>query len=244
MSLTIDAPGKTLTLLNRSAPPSATLADFARVKGLNLVHLPLVLPQISVQLSEALQAHALGSDWLIFCSPRAVAYAEQHVPGIWQRQAQFGAVGAGTAYHIQQKTPRPVVFPTIADGGAALLRCAELQNVRGRRVSVFTGADGLHELESTLAARGAQVQSLVLYERVRRKLTPEQSQLCKNADNAYVGSVSFFDALLEARGGFPLPVWVPSPRVAAHALSQGCTPDLCANSSDEAFITRLKHYKC
>ena len=234
-----------ILLLNRSAPPSEPLQDQVNRCGLTLVHLPLVQAQAIPAPDASMREQIQRSDWLIFCSPRAVEFAQQQLPDIWQLNARFGAVGAGTARRIVQFAPnKPVLIPESGDGANALLQCAELTRLNSQRISLFTGADGLLELGSVLHARGAVVQTVPLYRRVRRTLNPEQQDQCRRARCAYVGSVSFFDALLAVREAQALPVWVPSERVSAHARQHGCTPDLCADSSDAAFITRLKHYRC
>ena len=234
-----------ILLLNRSAPPSPALIAQVHQCGLRLTHLPLVHASVCAAPDAGLRAHVNQSDWLLFCSPRAVEFAEQLLPEIWQLDAKFGAVGPGTARRIHDRVPqRSVLFPDTGDGARALLARAELASVRGVRISILTGADGLVELESGLRARGAAVQTVPLYERINSALNAEQRELCQRAQCAYVGSVSFLDALLLARNAQPLPVWVPSERVAAHARQLGCPPHLCADSSDGAFITRLKHYRC
>lgn len=235
-----DAP---LMLLNRTAPPSVALLEQVERCGLNLCHLPLVEATLCEAPTPAMQAHVRTSDWIIFCSPRAVEFAEQQLPGIWQLDAKLAAVGVGSARRINQIVPdRQVLYPDQGDGALALLRCPLFDAVQGLRISVVTGLDGLSELESSLRARGGLVQSVALYKRVRRALSEEQTEYCLRAQNAYVGSASFFDALMVVRHGKALPVWVPSERVAAHARHNGCPVDQCADSTDAALIARLKNY--
>lgn len=232
-----------LFLLNRSAPPSSGLLECVKRCGFELLHLPLVHARLVDPPTHFARDHVWASDWLIFCSPRAVEFAAQQLPGIWELDAQFAAVGTSSARCIRaQSANKTVLAPVEGDGANALLQCQALHAVAGSKVSIVTGRGGLDELETTLAKRGAHVQRVELYERVHRELDPDQRERCQSADFAFVGSAEFLNALLAARAGKALPVWVPSARVAAYARRNGCAADLCADSTDGALIARLSQF--
>ena len=161
-------------LVTRPEPKAKELVDLLREEGFRAESCPLftILPPENPEaISEAL--HALtGDELLIFVSPNAVTAlptrlsSNEPVFEVLRRCSVF-AIGPGTRHTLQMKFPSCVVsIPKISDS-EHLLKLPELQDVSHRRVVIFRGDDGRELLGQTLKARGAELEYVTCYQRVR-----------------------------------------------------------------------------
>lgn len=119
---------------------------------------------------ERLDRYALA----IFVSPNAVRRAMDviNARGGWRATLRAACVGRGSAEALKHYGIEAIAPRTRFDS-EALLELPELQDVAGQRVVVFRGAGGRELLGETLRARGAQVDFIECYRRVRPAVDAE-----------------------------------------------------------------------
>lgn len=152
------------------------LKKHLNIDGLQVCEVPL-LEQVPVsQAIDSLIAF-LGDreiDEVIFISPSSVEFGYEKVLE-WVDVERIFAVGKGTANMLQarlSKMPQRlqkinVIYPQQGVGSQALLKLAELQEVKGKEVLIVTGAQGKPYLEDTLIEKGAKVSRWECY--IRQK---------------------------------------------------------------------------
>ena len=152
--------------------PAGTAAALAR-KVRRLGGVPLLLPGLALRgvadeavACEALQA-ALQGDVLIFTSPAAARFAAALAP--LQTTATVLAVGHGTARALRRHGIPASLTPSRQDS-EGLLEHPALQSLRGCRVGLIGAAGGRGLLREQLAARGAQLHELHVYQRAGPRL--------------------------------------------------------------------------
>ncbi|MGH8157776.1 MAG: uroporphyrinogen-III synthase [Rhodanobacter sp.] len=152
--------------------PAGTAAALAR-RVRNLGGVPLLLPGLALRgvADEAaarkdLQA-ALQGEVLVFTSPAAVRFAAALAP--LQTTAVVLAVGQGTARALRRHGVRMPLTPPRQDS-EGLLEHPALQELRGRRVGLIGAGGGRGLLREQMAARGAQLHELHVYQRVAPRL--------------------------------------------------------------------------
>ena len=139
---------------------------------------PFVFPALAIEElpgSERLDA-ALAelprAAWAIFVSANAVdkglAAVRRH--GEWPRQVQVAAVGEATAQALREAGLRDVLSPQERHDSEALLELAPLQSVAGQVIVIFRGEGGRERLKEGLESRGARVQYIECYRRVRPRI--------------------------------------------------------------------------
>lgn len=111
-----------------------------------------------------------ADDWLVFVSPAAVTHGWPLLAGTAPRasaDAGLAAVGTATADDLASHSGRHVTTPRSGAGAGALLEMPPFRDLAGRRVALFEGTGGRAALPETLAARGARVVRVPVYERRR-----------------------------------------------------------------------------
>ncbi|MCU0725895.1 MAG: uroporphyrinogen-III synthase [Planctomycetes bacterium] len=104
-----------------------------------------------------------GFDWIVFTSPRAVAYYRAPLSG----GARIACVGRATARAVVARGAEVAVLPAESGGAAALVsELTRREDLRGRRVLFPCGDRALAVVEEGLAAAGARVTRLVVYRAV------------------------------------------------------------------------------
>ncbi len=112
--------------------------------------------------------HPNRYDWLIFVSPNAVDHGFMALGQRWPRRAKLAAVGEGTARRLHELGAGQVYVPGEGFGSEALVDSPDFRSVRGDKFLVLRGRGGRDWLATQLASRGADVETLEVYERVRR----------------------------------------------------------------------------
>lgn len=93
----------------------------------------------------------------------------------WPVGVDWFTVGAGTRSQLQQ-VGIDAVCPASGDRSEDLLALEPLQALQGQRILLVKGEGGRPLLEQTLTGRGARVDSLPLYRRIKPRLSPDQLQ--------------------------------------------------------------------
>lgn len=191
-------------------------------------------------------ARSRAFDGWIFTSANAVRRCSALTPpNPWPT---LYAVGVATARALQEcGHPGAQVAPE-GSTSEALLDLPSLRQVGGQRLLVCTGAGGRDVLATTLAARGAVVESIALYRRVPIEYSTEDvTAAIDTADAVIVTSGEGLQRLheltpLESRPHLlALPLVVPSARVLEMAGRLGFTAAVApAEMSDAALLHSLE----
>ena len=190
-------------------------------------------------------------DLIVFVSPNAVRVA---LPRMLTRggiplQAKVAAVGPGTAAELKKNGVENIISPQEGADSEALL--GELSDVRleGARMLIVRGQGGREFLADALRARGAAVEYFECYRRIKpvRDTRELVSWLDRDAIKACLAtSSSIIENLFEMAGIAgrsrlcAVPFFVPHPRVAVTAFSQGAQCVFVAGSGDEALVTGVQ----
>jgi uroporphyrinogen-III synthase len=151
----------------RAAEQNGALRKHARKHGFRLLALP-GLQLVALDATDPLRA-ALDCAQCVFSSPAAVRCAQRLLP-LRSYRGQAYAVGAGTAAALRRAGVADVVAP------ARQMRSEGLLDLPGLRapapaVGLVTAPGGRGLIESTLAARGAQLVVVHVYRREPARLS-------------------------------------------------------------------------
>lgn len=116
----------------------------------------------SSELEQALIRAKTADQW-IFTSANAVRYARERL-GANARPTV--AVGPATAAALAVHGDSQVIVPAHQHNSEGVLALPQMQQVAGQRIALFSGEGGRDMLEKTLAARGAQLERIAVYQRV------------------------------------------------------------------------------
>jgi len=160
--------GRTV-LVTRPAHQAAALAQAIRAAGGTAFEFPALdieavpLDALSVPLAQLAKA-----DMAIFISPNAAQFgmAAIRASGCLSPSTEVFAVGPGTARALRAQGVSGIVTP-VGQDSEALLALPQLTEVAGKRVVIVRGVGGRALLAAALAARGARVDFLECYRRVR-----------------------------------------------------------------------------
>lgn len=183
-------------------------------------------------------------DMAIFISPTAVREGMKYLP----QGPRIVALSQGTRRELER---HGIAGALAAEEGAdseALLALVELQEVAGRRIAIFRGEGGREVLGETLRARGAAVEYVECYRRVRPRSDPAPLLAAWKAGGLHAVTVSSAQglanlfALLDADLLRGLPLFVPHARVADEARRLGARKVVVAGPGDDEMFSALVAY--
>ena len=189
-------------------------------------------------------------DLAVFVSPSAV---EKSMPVIrarreWPAGLKAATVGRRSEQALRRYGVAEVIVPADRFDSEALLDCRELGEVAGRRIVVFRGDGGRELLGDTLRQRGATVDYVECYRRVRPNA--DASPLLRAWDRGEVDAVTIssseglhnlFDMLGEP-GQQRLKntaLFAPHARIAENARALGCERVIETAPGDEGIAAAL-----
>lgn len=110
----------------------------------------------------------------IFISSNAVnrGLAMVNAQGHWPKALSVAAVGKATASALQAAGFESVLVPRERFDSEALIKLTALQDVAGQHIVIFRGEGGRAALGDGLRQRGAKVDYLECYRRVRPQIDP------------------------------------------------------------------------
>jgi uroporphyrinogen-III synthase len=110
----------------------------------------------------------------IFVSANAVekGLAVARARGPWPAQARVAGIGEATAAALRNSGFDPVISPRERHDSEALLALPEMRAVKGQNVIVFRGEGGRERLREVLESRGAKVDYVECYRRIRPRGDP------------------------------------------------------------------------
>ena len=203
--------GRTVVVTRARAQASGLAGELGAL-GARVVELPAirVVPR-PVEGELASIVDRIG-DYALVCltSPNGAAllFAALEARGLDARAltgCTVAAIGSGTAMELARHGIRADVVPerSIAE---ALVESLSSTPVEGRRVLVARASKARDVLPDALAARGARVEVLSLYDTVPEPLDPDRARLVAEADYVTFTSsstVRFFLEALSPNGGEP-----------------------------------------
>jgi uroporphyrinogen-III synthase len=197
-------------------------------------------------------------DLAIFISPTAVAQglAAARARGPWPGHLPVAAVGAGTARALAAAGLPPAIHPTTGEDSEHLLAhlasLPDWQHLAGKQIALFRGETGRETLAEALLAQGAQIHYLPCYRR-GRPLQSDPAPILEGLAAGRIRAVTAYSAetldnLLDLLGPGaesllkPIPLFVPHPRIAAHARTRGLTETIDCAGGDTRLVARIVEY--
>ena len=198
----------------------------------------------AIEIEDVPPPAALGRlqefDLAIFVSPTAVAKALPHV----RQLPRAAAVGAGTRRELEKRGVTGVIAPTTGADSEALLALPELGLVKGKRIAILRGDGGRALLGETLTARGARVEHVTCYRRLRPQAPArawQRGELAAVTVSSGQGLANLFE-LLDPGLLRATPLFVPHPRIAEQARALAARQVVLAGHSDEQMLEALVAY--
>lgn len=162
----------TSILITRPIAQAMTLSQQLQLLGAESFIFPsLVIEPLPIAIA-AMQLTGLAAsdfDYVIVTSQHAVMHAPPIFAALgwhWPVQWQWFAVGQATAAAMVTQGWGVPICPQIDYTSEGLLALPQLTQVAGQRILILSGEGGRDVLQSTLQARGANVQQLAVYRRV------------------------------------------------------------------------------
>ena len=228
-------------LVTRPLPQAQSLAGAINALGGD----GIVFPTIAIEPIAAV-ARPEPPDWAIFVSVHAV---EHGAALISRAEPRVVAIGKATAKALAAANLPADVIANPPYTSEALLAQPDFQPAPGQSVLIVRGEGGRELLRDTLTARGARVQILEVYRRVRPAVPPAEIEALETRwsetpfDAVTATSVETYRNLIELlspRGRELLndtPLLAPSQRIIDAAIATGWRGQaLVTNGADDAAI--------
>jgi uroporphyrinogen-III synthase len=216
---------------------------------------PFIFPAIVIAKNEALdlsaaQARLQQCQRAFFVSANA---AREGLMGLKQFPAQVKvyAPGPGTAETLAACGVATVCTPTSSFDTQGLLALPELQSLKQERVMIFTGVNGKGDLAAALQARGATVETVACYHRLKPQTSAmglneawAQGRIAASVLTSAEGIDNFWHCL-DTQGRSALiatPAFVPHANVAAAARAKGIAQVMVTEPGDAALLAALHQY--
>lgn len=211
---------------------------------------PLRFPALEIgqaadrQAIDRLKSRLHSYHLAVFVSPNAVKYALQSLPEGLPRSLQVAAVGRASGDALQAAGCAVDLVPNDRYDSEALLELPELAAMQGRRVVIFRGDGGRPLLGETLRRRGAQVDYVEVYRRLRPDTDSGSLLRCwrNQIDLVTVTSVGILNNLYVMLGESgqamlrDTPLLVNSERLQQRARELGVSQLLLAQRADDRAI--------
>lgn len=161
-------------VVTRPAGQAGHLAGLIEAAG----GIPVLFPVLEIRDIEdrrpllELAARLDSFDLAVFVSPNAVCKALPVIMASrsWPSRLRVAAMGGSSERELAQYGFSEVIAPRHIFDSESLLALPELQDMSGKRVIVFRGDSGREWLGDTLAERGATVEHVECYRRVKSDL--------------------------------------------------------------------------
>ena len=202
-------------------------------------------------LAETLPAYDLA----VFISVNAVNHGLDYLLAQrdWPKHVKIATVGASSAAALREYGMMPDLVPEHRFSSESLLAMDEMQDMHGKRVVILRGNGGREHLHDALVARGAVVDYVEAYRRVRPKIDPQLMLSLLRPGGLDVVTVTSNETLqnlfaMAGAEGQPLlralPLAVVSERQAALARELGFkhAARVAENASDAALVECLKTF--
>lgn len=186
---------------------------------------------------------------VIFVSPNAVIHSVNVFKQTSLQKLKIAAIGGGTAKILMQLNIPVDLQPEFQFTSEGLLALPALQNIAGQKIIIVSGEGGRKLISETLRARGAEVQELPCYRRLKPTTNPKFSKtdwenihiIVATSKTALFNLLEMLDenerTYLQAKS-----LLVGSPRVAKIAKDLAVVKEviIADNATDESILSKLK----
>ena len=216
---------------------------------------PLLVPAIEiVPLADPAAFHAFADrldsfDLAIFVSGNAVRCALALLGARrWPAHLKVATVGQGSRRALEEQGFSGVIAPPGQSDSEGLLAMPELAEVRGRRVAILRGDAGRELLGEVLRKRGAWVEQIACYQRVRPQPVGLAETWTRGVDAVTVSSSEGLANFLDMLGTDAatklarVALFVPHPRVAEDAARRGLAGAIVAGPGNAEMAAALVAY--
>lgn len=247
---------KSCIMITRPAHQAERLTQGLKAAGSDVFLFPTleIKPiELSPETKEQIQ-HINNYDIIIFISPNAVEHGLNHIQALipFPENVQLATVGQGSAKSLQNKLGKqPDIVPEVNFNSEGLLATNALHDVANKRILIVRGNAGREHLKQTLQQRGALVEYLNVYQRIKPATpTTELEQHLQNHEIAaiVITSGESLKNLVEMvpeqirKHLLQVPLLLINPRLVNIAKEAGFTSKLiiAEDASDDAIIKTLK----
>lgn len=242
-------------VITRPAGQATHLADALAALGAHPVLFPVLAIEDVADPTPILDAAIRldGYDWAVFVSPNAVEKALKVVLAerSWPVGLRTATVGRSSEQALAAHGITDVVAPQERFDSEALLALPEFADVAGQRVIIFRGDGGRDLFGDTLKARGATVDYVTCYRRVKPTLDPaplirlwQEGHLDAVTLTSSEGLRNFWEMVGKLGQGFlrRTPTFVPHARIREQALTLGLHEVILTAPADAGLIAGLTDY--
>jgi len=217
---------------------------------------PILVPGLEIQpldlaSLEPMIKRLARVDLLIFISPNAVRMSMPHIlqRGALAAQTKIAAVGPATSAELRKYGMKEIISSQKGSDSEALLEELSALPLDGSHVVIVRGQGGRALLGETLHSRGAIVEYLECYRRVKphNDMVKLRSNLDGPAVNACLATSPMIVQNLFEMAGTEVEAWlrrvpffVSHPRVATTAFSRGVQIVFMAGNGDAALVEGLR----
>lgn len=215
-----------------------------------------ILPaELSQESKEKIQ-HINQFHIIIFISPNAVEHGLKHIQAIspLSDKVLLATIGQGSAKALHAILGKwPDIVPEEHFNSEGLLATTAMQNIANKHILIIRGNAGREHLKETLQQRGAQVEYLNVYQRVKpASNTTDLEQYLQNNQIAaiVITSAASIKNLTEMTPAtvisqlLQVPLLLINKRLVYIAKEAGFNGELfvATEASDDAIITSLKKH--
>lgn len=238
-------------LVTRPRAQSARLAALVAEAGGTPLLLPaLEIEPIELDAASRKQLAPDSHDWTIYTSANAVLHSVRQLPR--PTRSKIAAIGRATARALREQDLNVQALPPGTSESEGLLALDAFARPDGLRILIVKGAGGRRLLQEELARRGAEVETVEVYRRVRARpdeaILHELVRACGRSRVVVAAtSAETLDALLEIVPEARVPrlldttLVVPGERVAAAARDRRWRGPLivAASAEDSTMVAAL-----
>ncbi|GMR16747.1 MAG: uroporphyrinogen-III synthase [Gammaproteobacteria bacterium] len=245
-------------MVTRPAHQAARLTEGITAMGVEAFLFP-TLAILAVELTEEDKEKIRQInqyDIIIFISPNAVEHGLKHIQALTELPANIllATIGQGGAKALNTLLGKQAdIVPKENFNSEGLLATASLQNVADKRILIIRGNGGREHLKQTLQQRGAIVDYLTVYQRVKPETnTTDLEQYLQNNQIAaiVITSAESLKNLLELTPDevtsqlLQVPLLLINNRLIDIAKEAGFSNKLlvAAEADDDAIIDSLKNF--
>lgn len=153
-------------------PQGQHAATYRAAKNLGAFFLPCSSMKLVACDDRGMLEKALLCERIIVTSPAAARFAAQSPLFTLGKNAQWFALGPGTAAVLQEHGMPRIITPAQGHDSEALLAIPELQNIQAKSIGLMTAPGGRGLIEPELIKRGAKLEVAHVYQRKTIRLKP------------------------------------------------------------------------
>jgi uroporphyrinogen-III synthase len=243
-------------VVTRPAHQSALFCQQVEQAGGEVIPLPVIgiSPPDNPAVARAVLANLPAYDTAIFISANAVTAGLGLLDATQRQHLQhltLGAIGKQTAGALQQQGYSVQWVPEAGFTSEDFLALPVTQQLTGRRILIFRGEGGRECLADSLRQRGAVVDYVEAYRRIRPEIDASQLKHLHGQQRLDIIAITSSEGLLNLLAMLDNPDWIKtvpllvgSQRMVATARQAGFTGTIVIadNPGDTAMLQALTHW--